>query len=51
MPMIVQSEKLVFVLVTFLLVTETTKKDIVLEKISYIFYLLHFQKNTADVKV
>lgn len=46
-----QAKKLVMVPVTFLLVNETSKKnDLVLERISYIYYLLYFWKNTANIK-
>lgn len=43
-------KKLASISATFLLVIEASKKDIILEKILYIHYLLCFQKNIIDVK-
>ena len=44
-------KKLVFVLTTFMLVIDTSKKDIILDYILYIYYLIYFQKSSNNVEV
>lgn len=45
-----QVKKLVLILVISMSLTSTSKKDIILHYISYIYYLVYFQKNSNNIK-